>query len=774
MNSDVVTLGNCGCGGACAGHKGFTIDTPVSKGLGAALPVVKAMGHVMGIKGLSAVQPGASAGPYISRVSNLANLTTAMLLQLPPEKREAALTEIGGFNWTNDVLRAVQNNPNKGDVTDGLRSSLALHFLVGIVDAETGKNTLNARAYLGFLRLFKDAQDGKFKVAVAVIPMGLGALGAPPPPARDETAMADDHAWCEANKDKSFPAAELSKCKRCPTPAGAFNSAKNSYNYAEWYGAYLCKKPAPYEEAGRVARGMSANWRPPVANPAASYPAPPDKQAIDFTKWKELCYTGNTLDRAAGVRALFQLVFGRSPNNTEVEYYGAMKWCVRKDGSDAATMRLEMEKVRTAIIEKRATNTTPSADSGVVNAASFTARQTVIEQGVTAVQQAAENAFSFVGKTADFIINSVCGAFKQVFGPVVGGAICEIVTLLINSYASLAQALVVIAQEALGGVLDSLKFMAQGKWQEAMLALLKAVGRMLFMLSAPLSVPLLMGSGLDRAAAFADLKAKADRVTNKNPLFPVTLVLAIVQLVGGPTLPTITGITLSISPMIAVFVAPPLLQNATVKQLSGIANLDTMETALENIIKMFVVIVQGIMNVKDMLGKLKGQMQAVMERRLGKGAAGVVELITNTVRAFEGGFKSVQDAITKFQFQQVTAAAVQLLNTIPLMLAAFVGPEEMAAGAVPSITDWMSANEAAGRTVDQQQAALREASLQFLRKLPFPQAMLVAVDASMEQNDLNERAKMVAQIVGRTYKQSAGGFTNTFIPAFKAELLKVN
>lgn len=767
MRAEVATLGNCGCGcgtSACADGKRFTIDTPVARGLGTSLPVVKALGHVMGIKGLADAQPGSSAGPYISRVSNLANLTTVMLLQLPPEKREDTLTKVGGFNWTNDVLRVVQNNPNKSSPTEGLRNSLALHFLVGIVDAESGKDTPNARAYLGFLRLFKDAQDGKSKMAVAVIPLGLGALGAPPPPGKDETAMADDHTWCEANKDKAFPASELNKCKRCPTPAGLPNSQKNGWNYAEWYGAYLCKKPGPQEETGRRARGMTHNWRP-----AVNYPAPPDKSSINTGLFKELCTTGNIPDRILGVKAVFRNVFGREANNTEVEYYGSMKWCVDKMGTidGARTMRLEMEKVRTAIVEKRTSNTTPKADSGIVNPDSFGERKNV-------VQQAAEDAFSFVGKSADFIINSVCGAFKQVFGPLVGGAICDIVTVLINSYASLAQALVVIVQEAFTGILDSLKFMSQGKWQEAMLALLKAVGRMLFMLSAPVSVPLLMGAGKDRAAAFADLKAKADRVTNKNPLFPVTLVIAIVQLIGGPTLPTITGITLSISPMIAVFVAPPLLQNATVKQLSGIVSLDLMETAIENIIKMFVVIVQGIMNVKDMLGKLKGQLQAVMERRLGRGAAGVAETVVNTVRAFESGFQSVQNAITKFQFQQVTAAAVQLLNTIPLMLAAFVGPEEMAAGAVPSITDWMAANEAAGRSVDQQQAALREASLQFLRKLPFPQAMLVAVDVTMEQQDLNERAKMVAQIVGRTYKQSAGGFTNTFIPAFKAELVKVN
>jgi hypothetical protein len=334
--------------------------------------------------------------------------------------------------------------------------------------------------------------------------------------------------------------------------------------------------------------------------------------------------------------------------------------------------------------------------------------------------------------------------------------------------------MIVIVQEAFTGILDSLKFMAQGKWQEAMLALLKAVGRMLFALSAPVSVPLLMGTGkMSREAAFADLRTKADRVTNKNPLFPVTLVLAIVQLVSGPSLQTITGITLSISPMLAVFIAPPLLGSVEFKQLSGINTLDVMEQAIENIIKLIVVVVQGLMKLPEIVPKLKGQLQSVVQRRSGS-AGGVAQMVTNTVRAFETGFNALQSAITKFQFQQVTAAAVQLLNTVPLMLAAFVGPEDMAAGAVPSISEWMGANEAAGRSVDQQQAALREASLTFLRKLPFPQAMLVAVDASMEQNDLNERAKMVAQIVGRTYKQSAGGFTNTFIPAFKAELVKVN
>jgi hypothetical protein len=731
---------------------------------GSSLPIVKSMGYVMGISGLSEMRPDANAGPIISRVSNLASLTTAMLLKLPPQLRESTLTEIGGFNWANDVLRTVHNDPKKRNVTDGIRSTLGFYFLIGIVDAESKKDTQNARAYLAFARLFKDAQNRRNAPQSSGL-NGLGSLGAVPQPNSNETAMADDHKYCDENKDKTFPASELAKCKRCPTPAGIVGSPRNSFNYAEWYGAYLCKKPGPFEEIGRRARGMSANWSPPIV-----YPAPPDKPSVDMNKITEWCGAGSKSDRLQGIRALFNDVFKRAPNNTEVEYYASMKWCVNKTGTaeDSRTMRLEMEKVRTAIVEKRSATTVPAADSGVINAASFGERQNV-------VQAATQAAFDAVTNATGFIANVVCDGFKKIFGDLVGGALCQVVTVLLTSYAAIAQAMVVIVQEAFQGILDFIKAVGAGKWQDAMLALLRAVGRMLFALSAPVSVPLLMGtSGMTPAQAFADLRIKADRVTKKNPLFPITLVIALVQLTAGPSLQVISGIVLSISPMIAVFVAPPLLLNESVKQLSGIASLDAMETAIENIIKMIIIVVQGLMKLPDIIPKLKGQLQASAQRKLGKGAAGVAELVTNTVRAFEAGFKALSDVITKFQFQQVTSAAVTLLNTVPLMLSAFVGPEDMAANAVPSITDWMSANETAGRTVDQQQAALREASLEFLKKLPFPQAMLVAVDASMAQNDLNERAKMVAQIVGKTFKQSEGGFTNTFIPAFKAELLKVN
>lgn len=765
MNTSMVSLGagpnDCGCGGPSCAGRGFTIDTPMQRGSSGSTYVSKALGHVMGVKGLSDLQPGGGAGPVISRASNVANLTLAMVLQVRPEAREALLTRIGGFNWANDVLRAAHYGKESTNPTESLRASLALHFLVGMLEAENQKDSPNARAYLAFVRVFKDSQDRRHRPAGAVEQLGLGGLSAAQP-AADETAMDDDHKWCEENKDKSFPASELAKCKRCPHPAGAFNSAHNEYNYAEWYGAYLCKRPAPWEEQGRRDRGMSYNWVPPV-----TFPAPPDKSSVDTSKFKELCGTGNPSDRVQGVRELFNRVFSRYPNNTEIEYYGSMKYCVNRAGGDAPSMRLEMEKVRTAIVNKQAANTTPGIESGLVDASAFGERKNV-------VQAAADAAFDFAGKTTAFIINSVCAAFKQVMGPLVGQAICDIFTVIINSYASLALALVTIVQEGFQGIIDSVKAIAAGNWQEAMMALLKAVGRMLFALSAPVSVPLLMGStpGMTIQQAFAKLRQKADRVTNKNPLFPVTLVIAIVQLSAGPSTATISGIVLSISPMIAVFVADPLLTNSTVKQLSGITSLDAMETAIENIIKMVVIVVQGLMKLPEILPKLKGQLQAAVERKMAKGAAGALELVTNTVRAFEAGFKSLNDAITKFQFQAVTGAAVQLLNTVPLMLAAFVGPEEMKAGAVPSITDWMSANEGAGRTVDQQQAALKAASIEFLNKLPFPQAMLVVVDRSMS-SDLADRARLVAQVVGKTRKENRANFDSVFLPAFKAELLKV-
>jgi hypothetical protein len=705
----------------------------------------------------------------MTRASNVANLTTAMLLQFDPNSRQNVLESIAGFNWTSDVLNVARNFPGNTGVTEGVRMSLSLHFLLGILDAEAGNNTPNARAYLAFARIFKDSQDRRKGLSAQASEGkiaglgGLGSLGA-------LGDMVDDQKWCDANVGKVFPASELNICKRCPQPGSV---GRNSWNY--WRGVtgtYECLADHPKTETGRRARGMSVPWSQPA--PPAGFPAPPDIASVDFAQWKEFCGccglgTSGTkeVQRERGVRTLFRKVFGREPNKAEVTYYGSMKWCVEPNGN-GVTMEQSMREVAKAINEKRASNTTPNpVEGGVVGPGQFTARKNPIEA-------AADAAFDLVGKSADFIINTVCGAFKQLLGPVVGGAICEVVTLLVNSYALLYQAVVVIVREAFSGIVESLKSIAAGKWEEAMLSLLRAVGRMLFALSAPVSVPLFMGRNVSREQGFKDLMDKADRVTKKNPLFPVTLVIAIVQLTGGPSVQVISGIVLSISPMIAVFVAPALLANTQVKQMSGITVVDTMEQAIENIIKMLVIVVQGLMKLPELIPKIRGQLGAVMQKRLGRGAAGIADTVGTTIRAFEAGFKAVNDAISKFQFQQITAAAVQLLNVVPLMLSAFVGPEEMAAGAAPSITDWMTANEATGRSVDMQQAALRDASLQFLKKLPFPQAMLVAVDRSMQENDLRERAKLVALIVGKTRLANKPGFEATFIPAFRAELIKVN
>jgi hypothetical protein len=62
--------------------------------------------------------------------------------------------------------------------------------------------------------------------------------------------------------------------------------------------------------------------------------------------------------RIAAIKATFQFVFGRQPNDREIEYYGAMYWCASVNPSDSATIVGVMKAIKRYNI-----STTPSANS---------------------------------------------------------------------------------------------------------------------------------------------------------------------------------------------------------------------------------------------------------------------------------------------------------------------------------------------------------------------------------------------------------------------------
>jgi hypothetical protein len=713
MQTSYIGLADCGCGAchACGPRsKGasFTLDTPYVRGAVNVLPVTKTLGYVMGISQMEKATTKESAGPLMTRATNVANLTTAMLLKFKPQVREQVLEQYGGMAWTQDVLKLAKNYPGGLGLSDAVRFSLALHFLMGIIEAEAKRDTPNARAYLAFARIFKDAverRSGKYEGEVGESMRGLGSLGA------------------------------LGQYA-APADRGSVDLSKVQTGGCGWLGS---DQPKP--------------------------------------------------EKIKGLRIMFKRVFGRDANNSELQYWGQVRWCVDDKGK-GATMEPLMVRVREALKAKQIQNTTPPIDKGPVGSADVRDRSGFSDfaesaarapaQIQQAVSQAADAALDFLGKGAAFISDIICKGLKQVLGEAVGGVICEIIRFALNAVTAGLAAYVEIIRIAADTLINFIKLLTQGKVSDAFMEILRGMGQVLFMLSAPLTIPIFMaGNTKPLKDAIKDLKEKADRVTKKNPLFPLVLVMAIVQLVTSPPIPsptapippTIVNIVLALAPMVAVFIAPvlkPLIKGT----------LDVVEDGIEKFIKFALIIVQGFLTIKDIIPKVRAQLEALYKGQAkvakpdpSKPQPNIFDKVTGTLDKFQKGFAAVDSAIKQFNFQKVGAAATTFLSLVPDILLAIMSPEE--AAAVPSLTEWKDAAANATASVEEREQLMQKAALDLMNSIS-PEAAATLTAKKMTEDPkvtTQQRAKVAAQVVAVEFKNQST--FPTFAAAFRAELIKV-
>lgn len=769
-----------------APSQGFTIDTPHKRGAAGQTHFTRMLGHVLNVPGLAGIKPSDAPSTVMVRANNMAALTAAMLLKFKPQYREDVMTRTAGLNWTNQVLGLAKNYPGALGIGDAIRFSLALHFLVGILDSEAGKPSVYADGYLAFARIFKDVQKQRAgeppERAYAEEAQGLGSLGLHPilfgedvPRGNETPAQARARAvaraqswdrWCADNAGRTYDPALLNKCQNPPL---------------------VCDSKDPATSDGRACRGLNTGWTPP--RPAGvTYPAPANIPGLDLSKFQVAnCgfagTDGNRQEKASGIRIMFQRVFGRAPNNAEIQYYGQLRWCVaasgqvQPDGGGQAMIN-SMLRVRDAIAARSITNTTPTPVEGGPITPYETSIRTLADDLANGIQKAANEAFDIIGKGAQFIIDVLCQGFKGIFGPAVGGVICDIINILIKSVASLVGSLVNIVVEAMKSVIEFVTLMIAGKIDQAFIALLKGVGRMLFSLSAPITVPMLMGKDKSLAEGFRELNEKANRVTDRNPLFPLMLILAVVNIVVAgvsgsiltPPFVAITGLIIALSPMLAVFIAPGL------KQLEILRNeaLDIIETGIEKFIRFAIIIFQGVMTISALMSTFREQLKNYFNKP-GRAVPGQspVDRIKNVLERVTNGIKVVTSAFAKFNFKDISAAAVPLLSVIPELLLAIL-PDAQAE--MPSLTSWIDAAKAAGKSVEDQERNLRAGAQELLKTIS-PEAAGAVMREQLKQDMLRnpvaraQAAKTAATIIGEQFKMKAT-YTD-FMATFRAELLKV-
>jgi len=533
-------------------------------------------------------------------------------------------------------------------------------------------------------------------------------------------------------------------------------------------------------------------------------------------------------NKLAGVRKRFAQVFARPANNAEAEYYAKMRWCASDDPRDEmVALTSKMIAVREAIeggtpgAAGMPMTTTPAArESGPITPYDFEGRTALSDIG-DSLKFAAAAAFDFLGKLAAEIANILCAGFKAIFGPVVGGVICEIITFVTNMMVGSIAAIVDIVIESLSGTFEFIKLMVAGQVENAFLALLRSMGRVIFSLAAPMMVPVLMmdkgrviatrsngtpvyekAQGPSMAEAFAALKVRADRVTKREPLWPIMVVMAVMGVfsaVSGNVLGAITGLIVALAPMVATFISEPLQKN--IVELAE-ETLETIEAGIAKFIKFILLIFNGAMSIKGLIGQFRAQMAAFFS---GKGAgaltgdtvdpesgkttkASPAQRIKYVLEKLTAGIKVITDAFKDFNVKDIMKSAGPLLMLIPDLLLAIL-PDD-AKASMPSLTEWKDAVKQSNQRVEDQEATLKAAALDIFDNLTLgtQKDLLLRQSASwsaqrkdeygrpvqaapMPQFTPQEAAAMAAPVFGQQFKNKAN--YPAFIQSFKAELLKV-
>jgi hypothetical protein len=745
----------------------FTMDSKMRRGAAGQTPLTRLLGHAISNPGLAKMKPTDGPGAVMTRANNLSSLVAAMLLQIRPEKREDALTEIAGNAYTQQVLKFASNYPGGLGVTDAIRFSLALHFMLGILDTEAGKSTFFGDGYKSFARLFKDIQDRRAGRAPAEEVNGLSGLGQVGKPARQGGAPAPAPAPAPPPKTSSAPAPPP---KAAPPP-----STSSSSNTAP-------ANPPPLVSTDPAC----PRWTP--TNPC--YPRPTDKARIDYSLFQaDVCgdiftpLAKKQTDKGIGIRRIFNAVFAREPNNAEMEYFGQMKWCANALPTDPARALTDrMIWVREMIETGRSLNTTPvpledaAAAPGehVITQFDFGTRTVLTDIG-TGLQKAAEAAFDFLGKAADWVADIMCKGFKAIFGDAIGGVMCDIITFLTRMMTAGVAAIIDIVIESLRGTFEFIQLMTKGKLEDAFTALLRSMGRVLFSLAAPLMVPILMadkGKGRSMSDAFRELKARSDRVTKKEPLWPLMVIMAVMGVfsaVSGNVLGAITGLIVALTPMVATFISEPLKQNIIELRQEP---LEVIEAGIGKFIKFVLLIFNGAMAIKDLIPKLRGQLAALMK---GKGAGAftgkgnTAEKVKTVIERFMKGVDVIVNAFKNFNVKDITESAGPLLMLIPDVLLALLGEE--GAEAMPSLTEWKETVNKTVKDVNEKESTLRAGAQELFStftlnsKITFIQEQATAPEISPQN-----AAAMVATVYAKQFKNKTT--YPAFAAAFRMELLK--
>lgn len=270
-----------------------------------------------------------------------------------------------------------------------------------------------------------------------------------------------------------------------------------------------------------------------------------------------------------------------------------------------------------------------------------------------AVKGAGGTAQEAVSKATDWAGEIICKGLKAIIPEPVGGFLCavftkglELLTKWINSY-------VEVIVQLVDGLVEFVKAIVRLDLLGAVKALLNGVTKIIFVMdpigplfSTFLNIPLNKAEREKRISKGEkdvpkSLVELADALSTRSPFFILILVLAIVAVVTGPGRNSIGALIVALAPMVAIITAAILQQNKQFLKLTEVA----LATAIEKIIKITVVVIQGVMTLVEMFKMLWEKVRSYFEKQGGV-AGGATTMANNLMKNFSAKWDKFWNTLT--------------------------------------------------------------------------------------------------------------------------------
>ena len=323
------------------------------------------------------------------------------------------------------------------------------------------------------------------------------------------------------------------------------------------------------------------------------------------------------------------------------------------------------------------------------------------QQVAKGVQDAGKNVQEGLNKAADWAGEILCKGLKAIIPEPVGGFLCTVITKGIELLVSFINSMVEVIVQLVDGLVEFVKAVVKLDFMGAAKALLNGVTRIIFILPpiGPLfatfiGVPL---NEVDKQRRVKrgdknvpkSLVELGDEVAKRSPFFILMLVMAIIAVVTGPGRNSIGALIVALAPAVAVITAALLQMGKQFLEMTAVA----LATAVEKIVKITVVVIQGVMTLVEMFKTFWAKVQSYFERKGGAGA-GASEMAGNLMKKFSAKWEKFWNSLTgPFQgkagaekdpnnpkktcnVQDINAALMELVKVGPELLYAIAGDDE--------------------------------------------------------------------------------------------------